>query len=778
MAKNFLVLEKVCGLISKYSIYILAGLLPILFLPWTSDVLDFNKQTFLIFLVFISLFSWMVKVLVSGKFLANLNKTHIAVGLIFVTGLLSTIFSQNKYGSFWGWPQPSTDSLITIIGLVILYFILSNTFSKKEIINSIIISSISGSVAILFGTLQLLGLFIIPFGFLKSAAFNTIGSVGSLGIFIAAFLPLLTVLVILTEKWFRIIFSSAIALCAISIVLINYPIVWWLVLVSSILLIVFGVFKKDIIDLRWLSISMFFLVLSLFFIILHPPVSGAQRPVEVYLSQVSTLDISLKTLKQNPIFGSGLGTFIFDFSKYKKTDFNNSQLWNVRFNKGVSEVLNTLATTGFLGFVALLAFMAITGFYGIKFIFMPDLKDKKNGGYIYILSGGILIAALSLFVAFFIYTASFYVYVFLFIMIASIVALTSENEEYQLSPSSLLTLGVTFVFTLFFIFGLGLLILDGQRYLAEINYHKGISANTNDKIISSLEKAVSLNSSVDVYLTDLSQAYLSQVSDTLNQKGLSDSDKSAKVQTLITNAINASSFATNINPNSVADWSIRGFVYQSLIGSVPKSEDWAISSYEEAIKLDPANPYYPTQKGIVLLAKAYGIDKDNADAKKQDLDNAKTQFDNAIKLKSDYASARFQLAMVYSAQGKTDQVMPALQEAKKYALSDVGLSFQIGLLYFQNKDYQNAQAELERTVSLNQNYSNALYFLGLTYSYEGQKDKAIASIKKVLDLNPDNAEIKIVLDNLNNNKDPLAGISQQNPAQAPVKDVSPDKNKK
>ena len=44
------------------------------------------------------------------------------------------------------------------------------------------------------------------------------------------------------------------------------------------------------------------------------------------------------------------------------------------------------------------------------------------------------------------------------------------------------------------------------------------------------------------------------------------------------------------------------------------------------------------------------------------------------------------------------------------------------MLYYQDKDYKNAQKQLERTIGLNPNYSNALYFLGLTYSAEGLAD--------------------------------------------------------
>jgi len=59
-------------------------LLPILFLPWTANVLDFNKQALLIILVFVSLFAWMLKILISGKASFNLSSVHIPLAALFL----------------------------------------------------------------------------------------------------------------------------------------------------------------------------------------------------------------------------------------------------------------------------------------------------------------------------------------------------------------------------------------------------------------------------------------------------------------------------------------------------------------------------------------------------------------------------------------------------------------------------------------------------------------------------------------------------------------------
>ena len=45
--KNYSLFTNIFEKITKYSIYLLVFLLPLLFLPWTFDYLDFNKQALL-----------------------------------------------------------------------------------------------------------------------------------------------------------------------------------------------------------------------------------------------------------------------------------------------------------------------------------------------------------------------------------------------------------------------------------------------------------------------------------------------------------------------------------------------------------------------------------------------------------------------------------------------------------------------------------------------------------------------------------------------------------
>jgi len=783
MVKNFSAIAKVCEIISKYLIYISVALTPVLFFPWTTDALDFNKQAVFIFLIFLSLFFWMIKVLISGTFTASLNKNHFAFIFFILAYLASTIFSLNKNGSFWGWPAVTSESLLTIIGFAVLYFLITSVFSKKEILNSIAVFLSASLVAVIIGILHLLGLFVIPLSFAKSASFNTIGMVGSLGFFTAVFFPLLVVLATRSSGWIRVVSFAGIVLSAILFILINYSTVWWMVLASSALIMLFLSLKREIFDLRWLSLPMFFLVLALFFLLLQPQISFKDRAIEVYLNQSATFDITLKTLKDRPLLGSGPGTFVYDFSKYKDATFNQSSLWNLKFDGGVSKVLTLLATTGVLGISAFFILIAFIFFSGIKFFSSISMsQEKKNDNFFWvILSGGILAAIIAETVGYFLANSNFSLDFLFFFLIACFVGLTDQNrKEYELAPSSLVTLGTTFAFTVIFIFGFGLLILEGQRYIAEINYSKAqtaLAAGNIDNGITKLTKAANMNQNSDAYLTELSQVYLSKINVQLNNKDLSDSEKSASVELLAKNAVNASLAATKINPGNVSNWSVNGYVYLNLIGlGVTGMDELALKSYDQAISLDPANPYYPTQKGMVYLTNASVLSKDKTTEINQNLENAKAQFEKAIQLKSDYASPRYQIAMVYQAQGKTNEEFKALEETKKYSPNDVGLAFQIGLLYYQKADYTNAKAEFERTIALNSDYANALYFLSLTYYKLGQNDKAIQAMQRVVDLNPDNADIKTALENLKAGKAPVASL--ETPAETPIEEAKTETTKK
>lgn len=770
--KDFSVVST-CEKVSKISLYLLAFLLPLIFLPWTANVLEFNKQALLIVLAFVSVFAWFLKILISGKARFNLSYVHIPVGVLFLVYLVSTIFSSARYGSFWGWPQVTSESLISLLCLALVYILIVNIFEKKEIFYLLSALIFSGALAGLYGILQIFGSFIIPIGFTKINTFNTIGSISNLGFFVAVLLPVSVMLFVISKKnIYRILFIASAVIFTFLLLLINFHIFWWLMIAGSALIFAFGMQRRDVFDSRWLIVPMFLLSVGLLFAFFRFSIPGMpQGAIDPYLRQNFTLDMSLKALQENPVIGTGPGTFVYSFLKYKTLDINQTDLWNVSFSWGSSKFLTVLSTVGVLGGLAFLALIGFFIFYGIKFLFKK--KEIEDNGFYWNLGAGLFIGFLTLSLGYFLYSSNLTLDFVYFVFMGCFVALLyRDKKEFELKPSSLLTLGFTFGITIIFVFGLGLFIMEGQRYVSAKNYLDGTKLwqeGETDLALVKLEKAVNVSPSVDLYWRSLSQAYLQNIAVVANREDFSDDQKRQLVQILINNSVNAAKESSDKNSADVANWSNRGLVYQNLVGMVSGAKDWAVSAYKEAMVLDPTNPIYPTQAGVSVLSHISTLAEDNPERAELFVE-AEDWFNKAIELKPDYATAHFQLSQIYLVQGKESEMIESLENAKQSAPFDVGLAFQLGLVYHNKKDFAKAKTELERAVLLNPDYSNALYFLGISYYELGEKDSAVKALERVLALNPGNETATKVLNNMRAGRKALDGLTEEEPPVIPIEE--------
>lgn len=306
-----------------------------------------------------------------------------------------------------------------------------------------------------------------------------------------------------------------------------------------------------------------------------------------------------------------------------------------------------------------------------------------------------------------------------------------------------------------------------KNYLAEVKYFQGLRAwqeGRSEEAINKLTGANNLNPGPDSYWRDISQLYLLRLNEVLQRTDLLPEELTNQSQLLITNAINSAKQATDISSKNVANWNVRGFIYRNLIGLVGGAEDWALDNYKKALELEPTNPYIFVEIGRIFLAKAdiftqQGKEKEMTES----LTQAKTNFQKALELKSDYPPAHFQLAMIYIREGKTREAIEKLEETKFVASFDIGLAFQLGLLYYNDNQFDKAKEEFERAVRIDGNYSNARYFLGLIYDREGKRDLAIEQFERIEKLNSENQEVKIILENLRKGKTALEGISSSQP---------------
>jgi len=752
--------------ISKVSLYFAFFLIPLFFLPFAQDVLDYPKQILLVFLVFLSLITWLLGQFTQRKLIVKENRVLYSILLLILFFFsLSTIFSLWPTASLWGWSFSIADNFLTFFSLLLLVFLFVNTLqTEMEIFFPIFLLLISGVIAGLFLLFQVYGIFILPFDFAQTSSFNTIGSVYQATIFLAGLLPLSLVLAFQIRKQ---IFWIILLILSGTIILINLKMAWIILLLGLFPLAIFGLQGR--MSIGQAAFLMVLLVVSIFFLFFPLRFPGFPAlPLQVTPGLVSEVGI-LKDLYaggiKNILFGSGPGTFIFDYSKYRSALLNQTLFWGTRFSSGSSEFLDWFITKGLLGGISLLSFLCFIIYFGIK-----SLITIKNP---FGMRLAFFASAISLIGAGFLSPFNFSLLFLFWVIIAGLLFYNLKETEIHLRSrprklvSSIVIVAVT-------ILGLFLFFSQGRKYLAEINYSQGIKFSQQgdiDRAINLTKKATLFNPSNDIYWRDLAQLYLAKANLIAQTDTYTAEQRRQFIQDNIANGIQSINQAIGLAPFNVANWNVRGFFYRNLIG-VPGAGEVAIESYRRATELEPASPFPYGEMGrtYILMAQDFRA-KQMPDKERESLSSAISSLEKSIELKSDYAPAHYLIAVAYDQQGRKDEAIARLEKTKNIIPNDIGISFQLGMLYWRKEELDLAQSEFERIIELNPDYSNARYMLGLVYDKKGEREKAKEQFERVAQLNSENQEVKKILENLTSGLPALEGII---PSQPPIGENPPE----
>ena len=808
---------KVYNKIIRWAIYILTFLMPLFFLPWTNEVLEFNKQALLIFLTTVAFVSWMVKILITGRIKWSTNPLNLPLMIFLGFYGLATLFSQYRYGSLMGFPSHLSEAWINFLCFFALYLVILNNFRVSQIINLFFVSVSSIFLSAVFAIFHLFGLWDLPWNFARIKSFNLVGTLNSLGILSVFGLVLAVGLLFVLRREKRIL-KIALSLFILTflfvIILLNFWSLWVCLLVSMTVLLALGMlsqrsgyfdderglvgpFKPQL-----LILPMIFLIAALFFLVIRPVLPlNLNLPFEISPSYQASLDIAFQTLNHKPVFGSGPETFVFDYSKYRSQQINQTTFWNYRFSDTPSQVLTWLSTIGILGVFSFLVFVGIFIWLILRCLLSKSFKESYWSLILIVFSSWLVLLT-----AFFIYpinmTLNFYFWLAIALSVVLVVKGSKGLERniiintgrtflsdakrikavskigrfsrigtlrFSLSDSPRWGLIIIFIFVIIFGLFLTLFYFGAQRYTAEVYYQKRAKADSLSQASFWLAKAINLNRFQDLYWRDWSQVLISRAENELkklqgNEKGNQLMDTVRKnVQVWTTNAVNAAKQATEVSSYNVLNWQNRGDIYRRLMGYISGSDEWAIKAYQRAVELEPKNPFLCTQLGLVYRMNADLARKNKDEEKANDyLSKAEENLNKAINLKADYWPAHYQLALVYDRQGRLKQAIAKLESQKPFASNDAGLAFQLGLFYLRDNQKSKAQKELERAVKIYPDYSNALWYLASIYDEKGQKQRAIELLEKVEKLNPENQLVKQTLENIR------AGGSMFNPPKPPA----------
>jgi len=776
---------KIIDWIISGATYLLAFLVPLFFLPIVPSVLELNKQMLLVVLGGIAFLAWIGKLAWEGKIKIKKNFFLIPILLLLLILALNTGFSVYRDQSMWGSFGTESLSLVTIIALIAIFLVITNNFfSQQKIKGLALIIIASSAIANIFALFQIFGKFIFKNTALAQNSFNSIGSVYALSIYLGAIL-ILTVSMLLEKQSFRI--KIALMICSLlfifTLIMINFSTTLVIFLVGMAILLGLAIITSSNEEKnRALIFPMVVLTLILLATLIgkRGGIVRVQLPVEVGLSSSASYDVMKGAWKDKFLLGTGLSSYDLAYLKSKPTEINLTNFWSVKFSEGSSRFFTLATTTGFLG---TLAFLFLVGSV-LVYIFSSFIKifgRSEEGTYTLI---GLTAAWIYLTIVYFFYPSNITIDFLWWTLTASLIVLTSlvfkrKEEIISETSSPRVSLILSFVFVLIIVGFISLIFLEGQRYVAAAAYNKALASDTKDAniedLVKKLDRVVNLDPNRDLYHRNLSVALFSMLNDKISKKGvanLSETDR-AEISQLYFAAEQQASSAISLNPVNPDNYVQLAQINQNVVGSKDNAEQIAQDNYRLSLKYDPKNPSTYYQIGQIYLMMADIENAKNAsqqqgsnkqpqlsDKTKEYIASSQQNFQKAVEMKNNYIPAQFMVAVCLDRLGKIDEAIAKLEESKKMTPQDVGIIFQLGVFYYKAEKFDQARIELENALKLEENYSNARYFLGLIYDKQGNKQKALEQFRKVSELNPENQDIKKIISNLESGKKALEGLEE------------------
>lgn len=672
-------------------VIILAFTTPLLFWNQTSEF--FETPKFLLLVSFIGILSlvWIIKCIVTGKITITKSSLDLPLFLLLASFIISSILAASKPLAIFGGLPKIHGGLASFIAYILFYLLLISNLKQISIIKQIIHFLLgSGVILSIVTLLSYAGINLLPFDFTKALNFTPTGSSFSTTAFLALLLPFSLIAILQgsdkdilgnmgsevsslmgipnlkNNPFGKISLGSLlnkVILCLILTLFIATIALTGSVATYIAAAVSFGLalfispqlsIKKNLVFII-IPLSVAGVITLASFIPSAGPVknifySRAQNfPREIQLPLQTSWKVSVSTFRDFPVWGSGPASYANDFTLYKPAEFNNSKIWNIRFNSAFNEYLEFLATLGILGLGSLILFTIIFLTKALSALTSPVGSINSS----------LAITGITFFVLLALHPSTLALWVIGIILLASFMAVHKKaTSEIQMgittnSPSESKELNFNALSMVLLLISLGLIgtvyFMIGKFALADYHHRlalNSVAANKGLNAYNELVKSEQLNPYIDLYRSDLAQTNFALANAIATAKGpteaspggsLTDADKQ-NIQTLLTQAIAEGRNATALNPGNPANWEVLGSIYRQISGVAQNSLTFSLDAYGRAIQRDPMNPLLRLNVGgIYYGAKNY--------------DQAIKFFSDVVTLKPDYANGYYNLAVALRDKG-------------------------------------------------------------------------------------------------------------------------------
>jgi len=752
---------------------------PLFFTGTIAQGLGFEKIMIFYVLTLIAVVAWVTKGVVLGEL--NFKKTplDIPIAITLVIFSISTALSISPLDSFIGNYGSSAKSLISAFAFALFYYLVVNNIDVAKV--KIIVSTFlaSSSLIIIYTAFQLNAKYLLPFEFTKNISFNPMGSLSSLTAFLVIIFPVFIVFASKIESIFpnirkeiKIIIKSIlllVMLASIYVLFVLQGFTSWLIAVVAMAIILLFLLSKIIkINNNNLIIPLLgFLVTIIFLILGNVSFGNRELPAEVSISRDASWAIAKNSLKENPVFGSGPSTFYYSFSKFKGENFNNSPLWNVRFDSPTGALFELLTSVGVVGALSVVV-LALTAF---SIIFLSLIKNNNKEIDSVLLGFLASFVASALFSLLFTQNNSLILMIILIAVLAISIAVNINPDHFKIlklsfRASAKYALALSAIFLSVSAGVVILCTLGFKMYLADVYAKEAILDADIAKKIEKLEKAKNLFPYADAYHLNLANAYMAQANNLAINK--EDNEKIANALSL---AISSGKEAIALSPSKVANNESLALIYENASFYTRDALEHAEGYYNKIIELDPNNPTPYLRIALINMARANNQEAD--EEKKYNIEQAVENYDKAIAKKGDLAAAYYGKAIAQEKLGKIDEAIEELKKASMHSSDNLDYRFELGRLLFNkgisqsvlgqantnsgasstlsvegninNKEVVEANSDLLASEQLflniinnNPKHANARYSLAVLYQKIGKNEEAKTQVNELLDIVEDN----------------------------------------
>ncbi len=595
--------------IEKSITYLLVFSLPLFILPIFPNFFITDKLILATALTMVILVLKSVRVIKSGTIKIHLTNFDFPILFLVAAFIGSAIVNTpNKYEAFF---VPGTASIF-VLG-AILYLILNqlNEKSQKLIIITIITSGTIISIVSLIAAAGILAEFKALPAWAKDPGFTLLGGV----------LPAIMYLIPIIPMEINLLTKET------------------------------DVAKKVLYGITS-AIIVFAIVVSVLQILPGKP--GAIKMPSLNTSWVVAID----SLKEKPILGMGPGNYLTAFNRFRPISYNQTNLWQMRFNTARNIYLSIITETGLLGLTAII----LLGYLIFK---STSLKNKNPN----IIPLFVLIVLLAIF------PATIMTIILLFILLS----LNSKGREINIGTFSsqdhkddlIAKLPIIITTLPVFVFILAVAFLGIKTVNAEYKYKKAldfVTAGNGSQAYNYLQQALKTNPKVDRYHISYAQLNLALADSIARKEKPTDEDRNTITQ-LIQESIQAGKNGVSLNTTRAENWTALAQIYNTIRPMAENSDQFAIQTYTQAINLDPINPQLRIALGNIYYSN-------------KDYENAARILELAVMTKPDFANAHYNLAFVYKDAGQLDKAINSMTTT-------------LSLVDRKSKDYEVAKQALE-----------------------------------------------------------------------------------